>query len=99
VRLALSPGSYELSIAILNTTISKPATVQVQAVDGQLTPVRVRLSEEGPTQIQRTHTPLPGRYTRRTKITAEETQAFRLDADVLPSIPYRPKEHAPYVLK
>jgi hypothetical protein len=98
VRLALSPGAYGLTITVLNTVISDPATVQVQVLDGQLTPIRVRLSEEGTTQVQRTHTPVPGRYTRRTKITAEETQSFRLDADVLPSIPYRPREQVPYAL-
>jgi hypothetical protein len=99
VRLALSPGAYELTITILNTTISEPAIVQVQVVDGQLTPVRVRLSEEGITQVQRAHTQVPGRYTRRTKITAEEAQTFRINADVLPPMPYRPKEQVPYALK
>jgi len=99
VRLPLSPGSYDLSIRILNTAISKPATVQVQVVEGQLTPIQVRLAEEGTTQIDRKHTPLPGNYTRRTKITADETQTFRLEADVLASVPYRPKEQMPYALR
>jgi hypothetical protein len=99
VRLALSPGAYEMTITILNTTISEPAIVQVQVVDGQLTPVRVRLSEDGTTQVQRTHTQVPGRYTRRTKITADEARSFRLDADILPPIPYYPKEQVPYALK
>jgi hypothetical protein len=98
VRLALSPGEYNLTITILNTVLSEPATVQVQVLDGQLTPIRVRLSEEGTTQVQRTHTPVPGRYTHRTKVTAEETQSFRLDGDVLPSIPYRPKGQVPYAM-
>jgi hypothetical protein len=98
VRFPVSPGSYDLSIRILNTAISNPATVHIQVVDGQVTPIRVRLSEQGTTQIDRTHTPLPGRYTRRTKITAEETQSFRLDGDVLPPIPYRPREQVPYAL-
>jgi hypothetical protein len=98
VRLPLPPGSYELSIRILNTAISEPATVHVQVRDGQLTPVKVRLSEEGTSQIERKHTQLPGHYTRRTKITADETQSFRLEADVLPLVPYRTKEQAPYAL-
>jgi hypothetical protein len=99
VRLALSPGAYELTITILNTTISGPAIVQVQVVDGQLTPVQVRLSEEGTTRLERAHTQVPGRYTRRTKITAEETQTFRIDANVLPPMPYCPKEQVPYALQ
>jgi hypothetical protein len=99
VRIAFSPGSYELGIAILNTAISKPPAVKVHVADGQLTPVRVRLSEEGTGQIRREHTPGPGRYLRRTKITSEETQSFRIEADVLPSIPYRPKAQVPYALK
>jgi hypothetical protein len=98
IRLSLSPGSYDLSIRILNTAISEPATVHVQVRDGQLTPVKVRLSGEGTTQIERKHTPLPGHYTRRTKIIADETQIFRLDGDVLPSIPYRPREQVPYAV-
>ena len=99
VRFALSPGAYELTITILNTTISEPAIVQVQVVDGQLTPVSVRLSEEGTTEVQRAHTQVPGRYTRRTKVTAEKAQTYRIKADVLPPMPYRPKEQVPYALK
>jgi hypothetical protein len=99
VRLSLAPGPYELSITILNTVISEPATVDVRVADGQLTPVRVRLSEAGTTQVDRKHTQVPGRYTRRTKIAAEETQRFRLEAEVLPSIPYLAKEQVPYALK
>ncbi len=99
VRLAMSPGVYELGIAILNTSISKPPAVKVRVVDGQLTPVRVRLSEGETNQVRREHTQIPGRYLRRTKITAEDTQSVRIEADVLPSIPYCPKEQVPYALK
>lgn len=99
VRLALSPGSYELTISILNTLISKPATTEVQVAEGQVTPVRVRLVEEGTAQIENKHTQVPGRYTRRTKITVDQSQSFRLDADVLPAISYAPKERVPYALK
>ena len=99
VRLALSPGSYELGIAILNTAISKPPAVTVQVVNGQLTPVRVSLSEQGATALDRKHTQVPGRYLRRTKITGDQTQSHRLEAEVLPSIPYRPKEQVPYAFK
>ena len=99
VRLALSPGFYKLTISILNTVISKPATIDVQVVDGQVTPVRVRLAEEGTIAIERRHTQAPGRYLRRTKITSDESQSFRLEADILPSILYRPKEQVPYALK
>jgi hypothetical protein len=98
VRLALAPGSYELKITVFNTAISKPATIEVPVVDSQLTPVRVRLVEDGSTQVDRKQTQVPGRYTRRTKINVEETQSFRLEADVLPSIPYTPKEQVPYAL-
>jgi hypothetical protein len=99
VRIALSPGPYELGIAILNTAISKPPAVKVQIVDGQLTPVRVRLSNQGTNQFRREHTQLPGRYLRRTKITSDEAQTHRVEAEVLPSIPYRPKEQVPYAFK
>lgn len=99
VRLALSPGTYDLGIAILNTAISKPPVVKVHVVDGQLTPIRVSLLEEGATAVDRTHTQVPGRYLRRTKITAEETHSHRLEAEVLPVIPYRPKEQVPYAFK
>ena len=33
VRLALAPDSYQLTINILNTVISKPATIEAQAVE------------------------------------------------------------------
>jgi hypothetical protein len=99
VRLALSPGSYEFGIAILNTAISKPPAIKVQVVNGQLAPVRVLLSEEGATAVERKHTQVPGRYLRRTKITGDKTQIHRLDAEVLPSIPYRCKEQVPYAFK
>lgn len=99
VRLALSPGSYDLGIAVLNTAISKPPAVKVQVHNGQLTPIRVSLVEEGATAVDRKHTQVPGRYLRRTKITAEETHSHRLEAEVLPPIPYRPKEQVPYASK
>jgi len=99
VRIALSPGSYDLGIAVLNTAISKPPAVKVQVHDGQLTPIRVSLLEEGATAVDRKHTQVPGRYLRRTKITADETHSHRLEAEVLPAIPYRPKEQVPYAFK
>jgi hypothetical protein len=99
VRLALPPGSYALKITVLNAAISNPATSEVQVVDGKVTPVRVRLLENGTTQVESKHTQVPGRYTRRTKITVDETQNFRLEAEALPSIAYSPKEQVPYALK
>ena len=99
VRLALSPGPYQLKINILNTVVSKPATIEAQAVDGQVTPVRIQLADEGSTEVERKHSQVPGRYLRRTKITGDENQSFRLEAQVLPSIPYCPKEQVPYALK
>src|SRR6185436_5258972 len=56
LRLAMSPGVYEMGFAILNTPISKPPAVKVPVVDGQLTPVRVLLSEEGATAVDRKYT-------------------------------------------
>jgi hypothetical protein len=99
VRLALSPGTYELTINVMNAVITKPATVEVQIADGQVTPVRLRLVEDGTAQIDTKKTPTPGRYTRRTKIIVEGEQSYRLEGDVLPSIPYIPKENVPYALK
>jgi hypothetical protein len=99
VRLAMSPGVYEMGIAILNTPISKPPAVKVQVLGGLVTPVQVSLLEEGATAVDRKHSQVPGRYLRRTKITADETKSHRLEAEVLPAIPYRPKEQVPYAFK
>jgi len=99
VRLALAPDSYQLTINILNTVISKPATIEAQAVDGQVTPVRIQLADEATAEVERKHAQVPGRYLRRTKITGDENQSFRLEAQVLPSIPYCPKEQVPYAMK
>ena len=99
VRLALSPGPCQLKINILNTVVSKPATIEAQAVDGQVTPVRIQLADEATAEVERKHTQVPGRYLRRTKITGDENQSFRLEAQVLPTIPYCLKELVPYALK
>lgn len=99
VRLALLPGSHKLNINILNRVISKPAIVELQVSDGKVTPVPVRLVQQGTAQTDTKKTLLPGRYLRRTKIELQETQNFHLGADVLTPIPYCSKTQVPYVLK
>jgi len=42
VRLALAPDSYQLTINILNTVISKPATIEAQAVEKSVAKQRDR---------------------------------------------------------
>src|SRR6266481_4554145 len=45
LRLAFRPGHYQFRISFLNQVITQPAFVEVDILDGLITPVRVQLTE------------------------------------------------------
>lgn len=100
LRLALAPGHHRLRVTFLNCVISKPAEVEVEVIDGKITPVRVTLTEAG-TRSVRTQTDTRGRteygpYGRRTKISSEEAVLYDISAVAAPSVAYEVKEQMPY---
>ena len=100
LRLAFPPGHYRLRVTFLNRVITQPAEVEVEVQDGNITPVRVTLTEAGVTFVQ-TKTASPGataygRYGRRTKIASDESVMYRLSAVGDAPVAYQPKERMPY---
>jgi len=100
LRLALAPGLQRLRVTFLNRVISKPAELEVEVVDGRITPVRVTLIEDGVTLLKTKETSVGGtaygRYGRRTKIRSNETVMFRVSTQAYPPRSYEVKERTSY---
>jgi hypothetical protein len=100
LRLAFPPGHYQFRIGFLNQVIAQPAFVEVEVLDGLITPVRVELTEAGVATVQTKQTSVGGtvhgRYGRRTKIGGSETASYKVTALPQPPQSYRPKQLMPY---
>ena len=103
LRLAFHPGHYQFRISFLNRVITEPALVEVDVGDGQVTPLRVELTEAGQAGVQTKDVSVGGtafgRYGRRTKIGYSEETAYRVKAMPQPSQPYRSKQQMTYAPK
>ena len=100
LRLPFKPGSYRFSITILNRDIISPAEVEVQVVDGKITPVHVTFTEKGTAAVRGTTTSaggtVYGTYGRRTKFRYNEAATYNVSAASAEPIAYRPKSEMPY---
>ena len=103
LRLAFRPGKYRLQVTFLNRVILEPAEVDIEVKDGMITPVQVKFSEAGTTMVEQKEVQVRGtaygRYGRATKIRAEESKMFRIEAGAQPSRPYATREQMPYARK
>jgi hypothetical protein len=100
LRLSAPPGHHLFRITFLNRVILDPATVDVEAVNGRITPVRVELVKVGSTEVERREARL-GLTVRRfgpgARVTSYPANAHEVLATPQPSVPYGKKELAQYV--
>jgi hypothetical protein len=99
LRLATPPGHQRFQITFLNRVVENPATVDVEVLNGMITPVRVELIEVGSTKLERREARL-GYTVRRfepgARVTSSEASAYDVLAKPQPSVPYRKKASAHY---
>jgi hypothetical protein len=95
LRLAFPPGTCRLQITFLNRTVASPAEIEVQVHDGQITPVRVTLTDAGPVQVP-TVERVRGRFGGRYKHGDDASMSFQLSATAGPPATYHPKEQTSY---
>ncbi len=100
LRLAFRPGHYQVRLSFLNQVIAQPALVEVDVLDGLITPVRVELTEAGVATVKTKQTSVGGtvhgRYGRRTRIGGSEAVSYQVTALPQPPQSYRPKQQMPY---
>lgn len=99
LRLAAPPGNHRFQVWFSNQFTEGPQTVQVQVLDGKVTPVHVALTPAGATSVRDKTYSFRGSakgYGRGTRVSTEEGQVFQINA--VPGIPedYQPKEQKPY---
>ena len=100
LRLPFAPGSYRFGITILNRDTIGPAEIEVQVVDGKITPVHVTFTEKGTSEIRGTTTSaggtVYGTYGRRTKFRYNPAAMYSVSTATAESMVYRPKSEMPY---
>ena len=86
---------FRSQVTFLNRVVSEPGLVEVEVVDGKVTPVHVTLISVGTTSVQRKEqrvgTTVKGYSGRTTKVTNNESVMFRVAAVAAAPLPYQPK--------
>lgn len=99
LRLGFPPGSHRLRITFLNQAIEEPAEIEVEVVDGKVTPIIVTLTEASAVSVQTKELgwggSVKGPAGRRVKTETGETRMFKVSAITKPSINYKPKAQMP----
>jgi len=99
LRLAVSPGSHRFQVWFTNFVTEGPQTVQVQVVDGQITPVHVTLAPIGSTTVERKDYSFRGStkgFGGGTKIVSGQSAVLKIGAVAESPRAYGPKERMPY---
>jgi hypothetical protein len=99
LRLAAPPGNHRFQVWFTNQVTEGPQTVQVQVVDGKVTPVHVTLTPAGSTSVERKTYGFRGStkgYARGTKISSDQSSVFQIGAVAGSPQAYGPKERMPY---
>ncbi len=95
LRLAFNPGVHRLRLTFLNRVVLAPAEVEVGVRDGEITPVRVTLTDEAGVAVQTKEVAwgptARGRYGRRNTAGSEAAVLHRLVVTVDPPEPYHGK--------
>jgi len=99
LRLAAPPGSHRFQVWFTNQVTEGPQTVQVQVLEGKVTPVRVTLTPVGSTSVQRKDYSFRGSakgYGSGTKVVSGQSAVFAIGAVAGSPQAYGPKERMPY---
>ena len=100
LRLAFVPGHHRLRVTFLNRVIAKPVEVEVEVLDGKITPVRLTLTAAGTVNVETkkesSGPTAKGRFGRRTKFGSDESVMYNLSATAEPPVAYQLKERMPY---
>jgi len=99
LRLAAPPGNHRFQVWFTNQVTEGPQTVQVQVMDGKVTPVHVTLAPAGSTAVERKNYRMGGSakgYARGTKISSDQSSVFQIGAEAASPQAYGPKESMPY---
>ena len=91
LRLALSPGNHLLRVTFLNRVVRGPAVLEINVVNGKVTPVHVVLTSDGVTEVEsKQRLPTYNLYN------TFETEIYRVTAVANSPLPYRVKSEMPY---
>jgi hypothetical protein len=99
LRLAAPPGTHRFQVWFMNLVTTGPQSVQVQVVDGKVTPVHITLAPTGSTSVERKDYAFRGSakgYASGTKIVSGESAVFQINAEAGTPQAYSPKEGMPY---
>jgi hypothetical protein len=95
LRLAFAPGHYQLQIIFLNRVVGGPGLIEVEVVDGKITPVQVNLVPAGTSSVQRTEQregmKAGGFAGRKTKLINDESVTYQVSVVATAPLPYQPK--------
>jgi hypothetical protein len=101
LRLAFAPGAYRLRVTFLDLVVKEPVVVEVKVEDGKIAPVKITLTEDGTTSVQRRvqqarGPTYAGSYGRRAEFSNEDSPVFRLSAEAGQPLAYQLKARMPY---
>jgi len=84
-----------LQVTFLNRVVSEPGLVEVEVVDGKITPVQVTLAPAGTTAVQQKEMRIGmkagGFGGRKTTVTSNESVSYQVSAVTAAPLPYQPK--------
>lgn len=96
LRLAFAPGNYHLQVTFLNRVVTEPGLVDVEVVDGKVTPVQVTLIPAGASSVQRKEQRVGmkagGFAGRKTKVIDDESVTYQISTVAAAPLPYQPKQ-------
>ena len=95
LRLAFAPGNYRLQITFLNRVVTEPGLIEVEVVDGKITPVQVTLTPAGTASVQRKEQRVGmkagGFAGRKTTAINDDSTTYQISAVAAAPLPYQPK--------
>jgi hypothetical protein len=95
LRLAFAPGNYRLQITFLNRVVAEPGSIEVEVVDGRITPVQVTLTPAGTASVQQKEMRIGmkagGFGGRKTTVSSNESVSYQVTAVTAAPLPYQPK--------
>ncbi len=99
VRLAVTPGTRQFQVWVMNQATEGPQPVQATIENAKVTPVHVTFKPAGTTTVERKVFRFGGSakgYGRGTKIASDQDEVFKILAAAGTPQAYQPKERMPY---